>query len=296
MSNRGNRQSESVRAQRPERAPITFRKMKFDFEDRGFSKQWHDDNAFISYFWAALSAAFPPGETFFINSARNLRDQLDDEELKEEIAVFLLQEGHHTFQHRKFNTVVREQGFNMDRFEERFARQLDRARRFWGPMGQLAVTVALEHFTAGLARQYLSNPRIARGAEPSVVALWSWHSAEEAEHKATCFDIYQQLGGSYLERVSLLPVSWALILTITLRNLFDMLQQDEKLLDLRDNLKGLRYLFGFRGLVTSMMPAFFAYLRPGFHPFDKDDSSMIAKWQQANARYLANPQINATAG
>jgi predicted metal-dependent hydrolase len=39
-------------------------------------RHWHGNSPFISYFWAALSTAFPPGELFFMNAARTLRDRL----------------------------------------------------------------------------------------------------------------------------------------------------------------------------------------------------------------------------
>jgi predicted metal-dependent hydrolase len=75
---------------------------------------------------------------------------------------------------------------------------------------------------------------------------------------------------------------------ITLRNLFDMLGEDRRLLDLEDNLRGLRYLFGRRGLFSSMAPAFFRFFRRDFHPWDHDDSHLIAAWQKANAGYIVN--------
>ena len=37
--------------------------------------------------------------------------------------------------------------------------------------------------------------------EPRLRALWLWHSAEEAEHKCTAFDLYQKLSGHHGWRV-----------------------------------------------------------------------------------------------
>ena len=114
-------------AHRPETVNVTYRRMRFEFEQTGFPKYWHGGSPFISFFWGAMSTAFPPGEKFFIDSARGVRDQVDAA-LQQEIASFCLQEGHHTFQHRKFNRMVGEQGFDVKRFESRFARTLDRVR------------------------------------------------------------------------------------------------------------------------------------------------------------------------
>ncbi len=152
----------------------------------------------------------------------------------------------------------------------------------------LAVTMALEHFTAGFASQYLGNPNVTRGADPNVVALWAWHAAEEAEHKSTCFDIYERLGGTYGLRVGVALPCWIMLLAIAFRNLFGMLRHDGQLGNVRDLARGFRFLFGFRGLVTRMVPGFLAYFRPGFHPWRKNDSHLVRDWQSANARYITN--------
>ncbi len=65
---------------------------------------------------------------------------------------------------------------------------------------QLATTIALEHFTAIVAHQLLTNPKATEGMHPNVKPLWLWHAVEETEHKAVCFDVYQQVGGGYLNR------------------------------------------------------------------------------------------------
>ncbi len=286
---------QAEKTHRPSDVHVTYRKMEFEFEKTGFDKRWHDGSAFISYFWGALSTAFPPGEKFFMDSAKALRDQIDDPELLEEIAEFVRQEGHHTFQHQKFNRMLGELGFDVALYESRYARVLNRAADTLDPMGWLAATMALEHFTAGFAHQYLTNEAVSAGADPNVRALWAWHAAEEAEHKATCFDLYQRLGGGYFRRVVNAPAAWGLLLFITFHNLSSMLRKEGRLFDLRDNARGLWYLFGTKGLVTKLMPAFFAYFRPDFHPWQENDASLIAQWQAQNARYIKSTHTNASA-
>ncbi len=277
---------------RPKSVHVTYRRMRFEFEEKGFVKHWHAGSPSISFFWDALSTAFPPGEKFFIDSARALRDLADDPQLREEIAEFCRQEGHHTAQHVKFNRMVEKQGFDVMRLQARFSAVLDRVRAHAEPLDMLAITVALEHLTAGFAEQYLDNPHVTEGADPNVVALWAWHAAEEAEHKATCFDLYQKLGGGYVRRVMVMPAAWLLLIAITLRNTRDLLAQDGPPLDPRDLARGLAYLLGRQGLISRMTPAFFAYFRPSYHPWDKDDSSLIRRWQARNARYIeATPSV-----
>jgi uncharacterized protein len=133
----------------------------------------------------------------------------------------------------------------------------------------------------------LKTPEVAAGADPRVAALWSWHAAEEAEHRATCFDLYQACGGWYLQRVSIMLVAWFLIVGAALVNTFALLRRDKKLFTW-DTLQGLGYLFGRKGLLSGMLPAFLAYFRPRFHPWSGIDGAEIARWQAQNERYIVN--------
>jgi predicted metal-dependent hydrolase len=83
----------------------------------------------------------------------------------------------------------------------------------------------------------------------------------------------------------MLPSSWLLILFISLVNTFALLRKDKRLWT-RDTLAGLAYLFGRRGMVSGLLPAFFAFFRPRFHPWKDDNSAEIQSWLNANQRYV----------
>jgi uncharacterized protein len=271
---------------RPEGVQVTYRRMKFEFE-QGFDRYWHGGSPFKSLFWSQLSAAFDPGETFFIDSARALRKEFEDPELHAELQEFCRQEGHHTAQHIKFDKMNSAMGVDIDMCRRRFKRILDHARANLDPMEMLAATVALEHFTACFADQFFANPQLSDGADPKVVALWAWHAAEESEHRATCYDIYRACDGKYSTRVATLVGSWLLILYASLVNTTILLYRDKKLFT-RDTLKGIAYLFGRRGLVTGLIPAFIEYWKPRFHPWKDVDAGAIARWKEQNKQYVQN--------
>ncbi|MDD9933640.1 MAG: metal-dependent hydrolase [Myxococcales bacterium] len=271
---------------RPEGVKVRYRRMKFDFED-GFDRYWHGGSPFRSLFWTQLSTAFEPGEKFFIDSARALKDQIDDPALYEEIMEFCKQEGHHTAQHLKFDRMNAEMGIDIDRCRARYRRLLDRAREKLEPMEMLAATAALEHFTAGLADTFMKHDHLTRGADPKVQALWAWHAAEEAEHKATCYDLYRQLDGGYVTRAVTLPGSWILIIWAAIVNTIMLLWKDKKLFT-TDTLKGFWYLFGWRGFISGMLGPFLQYFRFNFHPWKDDNSAHIQQWQADNAKYIQN--------
>jgi predicted metal-dependent hydrolase len=272
-------------SRRPDGVRVTYRRVHLPFEDQGFSRYWHDASPFKSYFWSQLSTSFEAGEKFFIDSARALKGHIKDPALLEELNEFCKQEGHHTFQHLKFDRMNAALGLDIETCQRRYGWLLNRVRNRLDPMEMLAVTVALEHFTAGFAELYFARPELSTGADPNVQALWTWHAIEETEHKATCYDIYRAAGGSYWTRVTSMPAAWSLILIISLMNTFTLLRNDKKLFT-RDTLSGLRYLFGCRGLVTGLLPAFFEYLSPRFHPWKQDNSAAIVSWLATNQSYV----------
>lgn len=270
---------------RPSGTQVTYRRMQLPFERTGFPRYWHGGQPFVSLFWTQLSTAFDPGEKFFIDSARAQKGVLHDPALLEELSEFCKQEGHHTAQHIKFDRMNAAHGIDVDGCRARYARALDRSRQRLDPLGMLAATVALEHFTAGFAEMYFEHPEISAGADPNVQALWSWHAAEELEHKATCYDIYRAAGGGYLRRAVIMPGAWLMILGISIFNTLLLLRNDRQL-NLRELWRGVRYLFGRRGLVVGLLPAFFAFLKPRFHPWKLDSSPHIAGWLAANQQYV----------
>jgi uncharacterized protein len=278
--------TESFEFRRPEGVRVKYRRMRFDFE-QGFERYWHSQSPFKSMFWTQLSTAFEPGERFFIDSARALTHKTGDAQLLAEIAEFCKQEGHHTAQHIKFDKLNAAMGIDVESTRRLYERILQWARRVTDPVEMLAVTCALEHFTSGFADVFFKNPRISEGADPRVRALWAWHAAEESEHRGTCFDLYRAVGGGYWKRIGTMLVAWTLILGASLINTLRLARAEGTLFS-RDTLRGLGYLFGRGGLVTSLLPAFVAYFHPRFHPWSGHDADGIARWQAENERYIQN--------
>ncbi|PCJ40330.1 MAG: metal-dependent hydrolase [Moraxellaceae bacterium] len=280
--------SETNAKSKSEAMSIVFRKMNFELEKKDTKKYWHGDSPFITLFWSALSAAFPEGERFFMDSGRYYKKEIKDPVLKEQFADFIRQEAHHTYQHKRLNSLVAGFDVDMEKYDGWFGWILNLVKDKIDPMKQLAVSVGLEHFTANFAHQYLSNEKFTRGVDPEIKALWSWHAAEEIEHKGVLFDLYKEVGGGYFTRVIAMSLAWLIIIVMTLTAQFQMIAKDGNQWNVRDNLKGLWYLFGYGGLLTNMMPEFFRYFKPSFHPWDLDDQNYIDAWFEDNSDYVTN--------
>ncbi len=266
----------------PDGVHVTYRRMHFDLDER-VPVYWHSGDPGKTHFFTALSLLFPEGEKFFIDSVRHFEDADLDPSTREEVREFVKQEAHHTYQHQIYNRLIAARGLNLDRYEALIRRALRLVRRLFSHKVQLAITVALEHFTAVLANQLLTN-----GMHPAVKPLWLWHAVEETEHKAVCFDVYQQVGGKYWMRVIVMArilIGFPFIITLFQLSL---LMSDLRLRSFRAMWMSFRFIWGRGGFVRGVLPELKAYFRRDFHPWEVDNRELIPAWTAENSRYLAS--------
>lgn len=263
----------------PADVAITPRNRRFGREEvRG--RWWLGGDAVATAWHNALSASFPAGEAFFIETVRRFRDQVPTE-LATQIDAFVKQEAHHTREHIAFNRQVSGAGYDIAAIDQRIADSLVQARTTH-PVAQLLVTVSLEHFTAIFAHAMLARGgKQFDGASPETRALWIWHAIEEIEHKGVAFDTYMHVTRS------LKPTKrWAIRSLVFLRvsrNFVKNRVQDALALLAQDGITGWRaqarlwwYLLGTPGVLRQVALPWASYFRPGFHPWDHDDRALVA--------------------
>ncbi|MFT8179563.1 metal-dependent hydrolase, partial [Mycobacteroides chelonae] len=136
--------------------PIKTRRIKFRYQPGSLDRHFVQGDLVSSHMMAMLSAVFPEGEEFFIRSVRRYSDQITDPELKKQVAGFIGQEMTHGREHRELNERLQEMGYPTA-FVERLARRIFNFQtRNYPPIYTLAVTAALEHYTAVLAETLLT--------------------------------------------------------------------------------------------------------------------------------------------
>lgn len=248
--------------------------------------RWVGDSLFHSRFVDALSLFFPEGERFFVESVLHFRDRIDDPALREAVAAFAAQEGAHGRAHRAFNSALRDEGLPVVVELERKAKALlDLGRRILSPKGQLAVTCALEHYTAIMAEQLLREPLVRERMTEEIRTLWIWHALEETEHKAVAFDVYRAVDGGYARRVALMLLTSLGFVGMTAYAHARLMAADREPTTLREVALGLNFMWGKPGLMRSLIPAYLEYFKPSFHPDDRDAAELVA-WGR---RYLYGP-------
>lgn len=260
---------------------IPVRDLRFSRKDAARPRWWHDGGPVPTAFFNALSCTFPAGERFFMDSVRRFRRDAP-EPLRSQIAAFLAQEAVHSREHSAFNALAADSGYDIATLEQRTERVLDHARTR-SDVEQLAGTCALEHFTAILAHHLLaSDGRELRGAPDDAMRLWCWHAIEEIEHKAVAFDTFRMATASWSRRRryrtrirAMLAATTTLVATIA-ANMADLYREDG-LGSVRIWAPTLYYLFVSPGVLRRTAPAYLAYYKPGFHPWQHDDRPLIER-------------------
>lgn len=270
----------------PEGVRVKLRKMCFPMDD-DVPTHWVEGSPFLSHFFNALSAIFPEGEKFFIESVRQFESMIDDPELLDQIREFARQEGHHTYQHRIFNGIITRQGLPMAAYDQVVRELLDEARNDRSDLFRLAITCSLEHLTALMGGLVLEHPELLEGMDDKLAPLWAWHAVEETEHKAVAFDVYRAVGGGYPMRVVAMVQATLLFFMVVHGIQRDMMMRDPQPVGVRDVLGGIDYLWGRRGFLRRIVPGYLSWYRPSFHPWDEDNSALIDRWKRDNAQYIA---------
>lgn len=259
------------------------RRKSFDIE-AALAREWHGDSHFVTAWFNAMSLLFPLGEKFFIDSVVHFEDQVDDPQLKAEIAAFRAQESTHRVQHQKYNELLCElRGYSLERFEKNERERMAWAYRELSARRRLAGTVANEHLTAIMAHDMLSNDDVLNGADPHIAELWRWHGIEETEHKAVAFDVFTSVGGTVSERRQALLMNTFFFFKDTFRNLCIMLQHEGKLWSVREWARGLKYLFIRPGMLRRVAGSWFKFFRKDFHPWQQDNRDLITRWEREQA-------------
>ncbi|WP_435202470.1 metal-dependent hydrolase [Qipengyuania sp. 902] len=264
----------------PDDLTLTVRDERFNRDTT--PRRWWAGDAFGTAWHNALSATFPRGEAFFIEAVKAHRDGADPK-LAEEIRAFVKQEINHTREHIAFNRLAEDHGYDIKAIDKRVGEMLaltkDRP-----VIVNLAATMALEHYTAMMAQEFLANPNHFKDADPEVRAMWEWHSVEEIEHKGVAFDTWNHATRDWtpFRRWKLR----SLMMLIVSFNFFRNRWTDTLELLAQDGITGwkakwglFKYLTVKPGVVRRIFPAWLSYFKPGFHPWDHDDRHLIGKYE-----------------
>ena len=246
--------------------------------DSAPARLWHGGGHAATAIYNALSATFPTGEAFFVESVRKFSDGAPPR-LADEIKAFTTQEVIHSREHLAFNRRAADSGYDLTKLQQRVDERLA-VTSSKPPIVSLAATMALEHFTAILANQLLANPVHLAAADPEAAALWRWHAYEEIEHKGVAFNTWLHATRDW-PRFKRWKVKAKVMLFITRNFVVDRTAGALELMR-QDGITGFKawaslswYLWIAPGMFRKIAGAWASFFLPGFHPWNHDDRALL---------------------
>lgn len=254
---------------------MQIRSPQFRFDD--VPRYWAAGNPLLTHYLNAFHVLIPEGERFFIRCVRPYLETLPQGTMRQRCQAFMGQEGWHQVAHRGFWSQLRRQGLPVDRFARiyqtlAFDLLEQRLARFLSDRQRLAVTAALEHYTAVMSSALFRSDFPVAHFHEEMDRLHRWHGAEELEHKAVAFDLHVSQGGSYVERVGAFLIASAAVAGWSGLGFATFCAGDPRLpRALRSGLLGpQRWPIRGRALLRLAVDLA-AFLRPCFHPDQLDD-------------------------
>lgn len=183
----------------------------FDFG--GVPRHWMGGSAVATQLVNGVNLLFPAGERFFVRSVRRYVDRVEDPALRAQVKGFFGQEGRHAKAHEEYFDAMRAHGYDVDGFLRWYEKTAYGMIEPVAPAAlSLAVTVALEHFTAILAEAALRDGILdAPAIDPEMARFLKWHAVEEIEHRAVAFDVLKAVDPRYTTRVAGMAMAVAVL-------------------------------------------------------------------------------------
>lgn len=256
--------------------------LDFDLDNPDIPKYWMGGDAFKTRFFDAMSTLFPQGERFFITSVREFRDQITDPTLLQEVKDFTRQEAQHSMVHRQYNERLKRQGVDINAITQQLEDDLfTEAQRLLSPTQRLGVTAALEHLTSMMCTCFFERRELLEASDPRVRAMYAWHAIEEVEHKAVAFDVLERVAkaGWWRRNVPMFLVTFGFPFTVAgIMN--TMFKVDGFSFWQRMGLwtRGLWWFYKPGGLFMPTLGYYFAYYKPGFHPWKLKEMPSYGTW------------------
>lgn len=257
------------------KSKITIRRPEFSFDE--LPKYYFNGNPLISHLLTALSLTFPNGERFFVHSVRNVREQVKTKSLQADVSAFIGQEAMHSHAHEDFNDFAKRVGMDVQPIIDDEYEKVEKIKEILTDKQKLAVTCALEHFTAIIAQYLLENKDFHTQLHPEAARLWMWHALEETEHKAVAFDVYKEVFDDEAVRKRTMR-----IITTTFLSRISFITAKLLLNDKKGRTQWKQHWIAMQQLsklAKSLLPAYLDYYKNDFHPNQHDSNAITDQWR-----------------
>ncbi|MEV0443675.1 metal-dependent hydrolase [Streptomyces spectabilis] len=262
---------------------IVPRRVSFDWDATPL--HWIPDEPTATHVINVLHLLLPAGERWFVKVFKEGLPLITDPVLRADVKGFMGQEATHSVQHAYVLDHLAAQRLDTTGFTKYVDFLFEKLLGERPPLGapvptqewlrfRLAIVAAIEQFTAVLGDWVLHAEGLDRArADEVMLDLLRWHGAEEVEHRAVAFDMYQHCGGTgaarYVRRVAGMTVTAPVMLYLWLWGAAYLVRHDPRLAG------RLRYslLAHHRAVKKGLLPSWRQigaavprYLRRSYHP------------------------------
>lgn len=266
---------------------IEVRKVPFEFPD-DLDPVWHPGHHEWSHMINGASLAMPYLEPFLIATLREAAGEIDDPRVLDEIAGFVGQEGQHFRTHRRYNELLKANGYpELAEVEEWMKQSYARIRERRSLAFRLAYSAGFESMTLGVTR-WLVGDRVELfgGSDTRVASFVLWHMVEEVEHKRVAFDAYQAAVGTYWQRALGVFTGSLHVFLLSRRAAKTMLIVDGLWRNPRSRLRLWRRTAEF---FAAVLPGALRSALPRHDPRGEPDPEWVTRWI---AGYTARPDTD----
>ncbi|MBO0885237.1 MAG: metal-dependent hydrolase [Mycobacterium sp.] len=261
------------------RKDVVPRRIRFTYPAGSLEHHYVGGDLVMSHWVGFLSGLFPEGEAFLVRSVRRVVDRIDDPDLERRARGFIGQELTHGREHHVLNERLRAMGYPVHVLDAIVGFGVRVWDRMLSPVNCLAITAALEHFTAVCSEYMLTDTEVLdQLGDSQIRSLFLWHCYEESEHRSVAIDVYRAVGGSETRRIMAMRAIMVMMAGLSVAYMIGSLLCD------RAAYNPIRL---FRSIAKRRTPSPAAraavrrlpdYLRPGFHPDDVDNTELLERW------------------
>lgn len=273
----------------PDKVALHARDVSFDWT--GLPLAWIPGETFASHMVNVLHLLLPEGERWFVEVFSQALPLIEDEALREDVIGFIGQEGMHASSHQGVVDYFDAHGLDTRGYVAQVAalfqrilgdRGLEgRAQQEWLVL-RVSAVAAIEHLTAVLGDWILNTPGLdAAGADATMLDLLRWHGAEEVEHRAVAYDLFQHLDGRYHRRVLTYLIGGPALVLLWAQGTSYLMRHDPSNPLGRGPRPWDWARAARKGLVPSvglLARASWKYLLPGYHPSREGDTAQAVAY------------------
>ncbi len=263
-------------AEARDRDTIFVRKIPFEFPE-DLQPHWNPEQVEWSYMVNGTSLAMPFLEPYLIRTMRKALPAIDSEVLRNEVKLYISQEGQHYQQHRKFNDLLIAKGYRELRaVEQAMAADYRAFEKTRSLKFNLAYACGFESMALGIGHWLVDDrEKLFAGADTRVASLILWHFIEEIEHKNVAFDAYQSVYGDYFYRVYATVFATLHVMKFSRHAYQAMLKKDGLWNNVSSRWRLLKMIFRFFG---NMLPPMLSACMPWHHPSKVQDPQWYRSW------------------